>query len=167
VASNRVNFRQSGFDAGLMQTRTPGRSADDNLKFLAKIQSLSQAQNDAILALLQVAFIKPEMIGRESDRDSRLTMLILQWLSNSTDSVLAVTSGAFTLLRLAIAAADKADGYRARLHKRAHFKNALATLLYTASVPLAFVSVRASFFIFILFPALHFLPERRSEVEPI
>jgi uncharacterized membrane protein len=35
------------------------------------------------------------------------------------------------------------------------------------AAPLAFISVQASFFIFILFPALHFLPERRSEVEPI
>jgi hypothetical protein len=34
-------------------------------------------------------------------------------------------------------------------------------LLYLSSVPLAYVSVYASFFIFALIPALYFLPEKR------
>jgi len=79
--------------------------------------------------------------------------------------VLAATAAAFTLLRFVIADQHKADESLARRHQRIHRKNIFGTLLYTASVPLAFVSVRASFFVFILIPALYFLPERWLESE--
>ena len=79
--------------------------------------------------------------------------------------VLAVTAASFTVLRLAIAAQHKTDETLARLHKRAHVKSTFGTLLYAASIPLAFVSVRSAFCIFILIPALYFLPESKLAPE--
>ena len=40
-------------------------------------------------------------------------------------------------------------------------KNSVSGALYFLSVPLAFVSIYASFFIFALIPAMYFLPENR------
>jgi uncharacterized membrane protein len=79
-------------------------------------------------------------------------------------AVLALTSGAFALLRFAVAAQHRTDSKLRHHHKRLHFKDFTALLLYCATIPLAFVSVRLSFFIFILIPALYFLPERIVEL---
>jgi uncharacterized membrane protein len=78
-------------------------------------------------------------------------------------AILALTAGSFTWLRFAIAKQHIMDAKLTTHHKRMHFKNIFGTLLYAASVPLAFVSIKVSFFIFILIPALYFLPERILE----
>jgi hypothetical protein len=41
------------------------------------------------------------------------------------------------------------------------FSDALSGALYLLAVPLAYVSVYASFFIFVLIPAMYFLPEKK------
>jgi uncharacterized membrane protein len=78
--------------------------------------------------------------------------------------LLAITSSTFGLLRFAIAKQHKADPKMSRRHKQLHFKDAFGAALYALSVALAFVSVRASFFIFILIPVLYFLPEKFTEL---
>jgi uncharacterized membrane protein len=45
-------------------------------------------------------------------------------------------------------------------HERINRKGAFAAALYLLSVPLAYVSIYASFFIFVLIPAMYFLPEK-------
>ena len=78
--------------------------------------------------------------------------------------LLAITSSTFGLLRFAIAKQHKADPKISRRHKQLHFKDAFGVVLYALSVALAFVSVRASFVIFILIPVLYFLPEKVTEL---
>jgi len=46
-------------------------------------------------------------------------------------------------------------------HQRIQRKNAFSGGLYLLSVPLAYVSIYASFFIFALIPAMYFLPEKK------
>ena len=77
--------------------------------------------------------------------------------------LLAVTSASFGLLRFVIAKQHKADPILSNRHKRLHVKDAFVMALYVVSVPLAFLSVIASFCIFVLIPALYFLPERTFE----
>jgi uncharacterized membrane protein len=78
--------------------------------------------------------------------------------------LLAITSSTFGLLRFAIAKQHKDDPKISRRHKQLHFKDAFGVVLYALSVALAFVSVRASFVIFILIPVLYFLPEKLTEL---
>jgi uncharacterized membrane protein len=79
--------------------------------------------------------------------------------------VLTMAALGFTLLRLAIV-----RGYRGHVsvyvreqNRRSLRKNLWSNLLYAASVPLAFVHISLSFFIFLLIPAIYFLPEREIE----
>jgi hypothetical protein len=48
-------------------------------------------------------------------------------------------------------------------HRRQQRKNLLTAGLYASAVPLAYVSVWASFAIYVLIPALYFMPERKIE----
>jgi hypothetical protein len=48
-------------------------------------------------------------------------------------------------------------------NRRAIRKSFWSCLLYASSVPLAFVHISLSFFIFLLIPAIYFLPERKIE----
>ena len=77
--------------------------------------------------------------------------------------LLAITSASFGLLRLAINAQHRAEKELSQHHKFLHLKDAFGLALYAASVPLAFVSVRTSFFIFMLIPLMYFLPDRFTE----
>ena len=65
---------------------------------------------------------------------------------------------AFDLLRRAIGAQNADNPVLVALHRRASRKNFATALLYLLSIPLAFVSVWASIFIFVLIPALYFMP---------
>jgi len=78
-------------------------------------------------------------------------------------ATMGITAGAFSLLRFRVAAQHKHEEHLARQHKRLHLKDSFGIVLYAISIPLAFVSVRASFCIFILIPTLYFLPERILE----
>jgi hypothetical protein len=45
-------------------------------------------------------------------------------------------------------------------HRRVLHKDSFSTILHLSVVPLAYLSVNLSFFIYALIPALYFLPER-------
>jgi uncharacterized membrane protein len=74
---------------------------------------------------------------------------------------LLLCSSAFYLLRIILAEQDQHDGNLSDYHRSIQRKNLFSAGLYLASVPLAYVSVHASFFIFALIPAMYFLPEKK------
>lgn len=74
---------------------------------------------------------------------------------------LTLCSTAFTVLRSVLIGQDRHDTAMAEYHASVQRKNLLSAGLYLLSVPLAYVSIYASFFIFILIPATYFLPEKR------
>ena len=73
---------------------------------------------------------------------------------------LALCSVAFYVLRLVLVEQDRNDTHLSEYHAAIQRKNAFSLGLYASSVPLAYVSVYASFFIFVLIPAMYFLPEK-------
>jgi uncharacterized membrane protein len=70
--------------------------------------------------------------------------------------VLFLNAFGFFLLRRYVEVGTKMIPYNALLHR----SNKVSTILYLASVPLAFVSVYLSFAIFIGIPLWYFLPDR-------
>src|ERR1700731_4089942 len=74
---------------------------------------------------------------------------------------LVLCSSAFYLLRIILLEQDRRDSALADYHAAIQRKNAFSAALYLLSVPLAYVSIYASFFIFALIPALYFLPEKK------
>jgi len=66
----------------------------------------------------------------------------------------------FYLLRTELVRQSRHDSAMTEYHLRIQRKNALSGALYLLSVPLAYVSIYASFFIFVLIPAMYFLPEK-------
>ena len=75
--------------------------------------------------------------------------------------VLTLCAASFTLLRYVMNLHRVNDPEMAVYHLRMLRKNAYSTALYAISVLLAYVSVYASFAIFVLIPLLYFLPERK------
>ena len=73
---------------------------------------------------------------------------------------LVFCSWAFYLLRMELVRQERDNEKMAEYHAAVQRKNALSAVLYLSSVPLAYVSVYASFFIFVLIPAMYFLPEK-------
>lgn len=67
----------------------------------------------------------------------------------------------FYLLRVELIRQSGRDTAMVEYHEGVQRKNALSGALYLLSVPLAYVSVYASFFIFVLIPATYFLPEKK------
>jgi uncharacterized membrane protein len=74
---------------------------------------------------------------------------------------LGLCGSAFYLLRTELVRQALADSNLAEYHALVQRKNAFSAGLYFASVPLAYVSVYLSFFIFVLIAATYFLPEKR------
>jgi len=74
---------------------------------------------------------------------------------------LVLCSSAFHLLRIILIEQDRHDSGLSEYHASIQRKNAFSGALYLLSVPLAYVSIYASFFVFALIPALYFLPEKR------
>jgi uncharacterized membrane protein len=74
---------------------------------------------------------------------------------------LALCASAFYLLRIILLEQDRHDSGLLEYHARVQRKNAFSGALYLLSVPLAYVSIYASFFIFALIPAMYFLPEKK------
>ena len=81
-------------------------------------------------------------------------------------AVFALTAAAFLLLQITIDRQDRANPMRQHEFMWMKRKAAFATLSYSASVVLAFVSVRVSLGIFVLFPALYFWPEGHAHPTP-
>jgi uncharacterized membrane protein len=74
---------------------------------------------------------------------------------------LFMCSTGFYFLRTELTRQSGHDTAMVEYHESVQRKNALSGALYLISVPLAYVSVYASFFIFILVPATYFLPEKK------
>jgi uncharacterized membrane protein len=72
---------------------------------------------------------------------------------------LTLCSTGFYLLRRELIRQCRHDLTLTEYHQNMQRKGTLASLLYLSSLPLAFASVYASFFIFALVPAMYFLPE--------
>ena len=67
----------------------------------------------------------------------------------------------FYLLRTELIRQSGHDSVMVEYHQRIQRKNAFSGALYLLSVPLAYVSIYASLFIFALIPAAYFLPEKK------
>jgi uncharacterized membrane protein len=74
---------------------------------------------------------------------------------------LGLCATAYYLLRIILLEQERDDPARAEHHRAVQRKNTLAGSLYFLSVPLAYVSIFASYFIFALIPAMYFLPEAK------
>jgi uncharacterized membrane protein len=72
--------------------------------------------------------------------------------------VVAAACGSFTLLRWNALKQGGDDVGLARVHRAVLAKSILATSLYAASVPLAYISIHAAIAVFIAVPAMFFLP---------
>lgn len=77
--------------------------------------------------------------------------------------VLTFCAAGFTLLRYAVTLDHPGHAGTQEQNRRAIRKSTWSCLLYASSVPLAFVHISISFFIFLLIPAIYFLPERKIE----
>jgi uncharacterized membrane protein len=67
----------------------------------------------------------------------------------------------YYLLRKELIHQSSHDSAMVEYHQGVQRKNAFSGGLYLLAVPLAYVSIYASFFIFALIPALYFLPEKK------
>jgi len=67
----------------------------------------------------------------------------------------------FYLLRRELVRQSGNNTAMVEYHEGIQRKNAFSGALYLLSVPLAYVSIYASFFIFALIPAMYFLPEKK------
>lgn len=74
---------------------------------------------------------------------------------------LCLCATGFYLLRSELIRQSRQDSAMCAYHQGIQRKNALSGGLYLLSVPLAYVSIYGSFFIFALIPAMYFLPEKR------
>jgi uncharacterized membrane protein len=74
---------------------------------------------------------------------------------------LTLCSSGFYFLRNELVHQSRNDASMSEYHRRMQRKNAFSGLLYLFSVPLAYVSIYASFFIFVLIPARYFMPEKK------
>jgi TMEM175 potassium channel family protein len=74
---------------------------------------------------------------------------------------LGLCGSSFYLLRTELVRQEHANPNLVEYHATMQRKNAFSAALYFLSVPLAYVSVYASFFIFVLIPAMYFLPEKK------
>ena len=75
--------------------------------------------------------------------------------------VLAMCALSFTVLRWAVNQFHLHDPAIAIHNQKVLQKNLFSSLLYASTVPLAYLSVRISLGIFVLIPAIYFLPERK------
>ena len=73
---------------------------------------------------------------------------------------LFLCTAGFYFLRMELIRQSRDDMALVKYHKGIQRKNAFA-VLYLISVPLAFATIYASFCIFLLLPAMYFLPERQ------
>ncbi len=73
---------------------------------------------------------------------------------------LCLCATGFYLLRTELIRQSRHDSAMIEYHEGIQRKNALSGALYLLSVPLAYISINASFFIFALIPAMYFLPEK-------
>jgi uncharacterized membrane protein len=73
---------------------------------------------------------------------------------------LLLCSSGFYFLRLELIRQSGNEPATMEHHQRINRKGGFASALYLLSIPLAYVSIHTSFFIFVLIPAMYFLPEK-------
>lgn len=78
---------------------------------------------------------------------------------------LFLCSCAFYVLRMELTRQEQTNPEMAEYHAGMQPKNAMSAALYFSSAPLAYVSIYASFSIFVLIPAMYFLPEKKLAAE--
>lgn len=74
---------------------------------------------------------------------------------------LTLCSSAFYLIRAEVVRQHLHDAEMTEYHRGIQRKNAFSFVLYLSSVLLAYVSIYVSFLVFVLIPALYFLPEKK------
>lgn len=74
---------------------------------------------------------------------------------------LCLCGAAFWLVRIEIAHQHRHDPEMSEYHSRAQLKNLFSAILYLSAAALAHVSVHISYAIYILIPAVYFLPEKK------
>ena len=74
---------------------------------------------------------------------------------------LSLCACAFYLLRTELVRQHRHDPALTEYHQAVQRKNAFSGFLYFLAAPLAYVSIYASFFIYVLIPAMYFLPEKK------
>ena len=72
---------------------------------------------------------------------------------------------AFWLMRVEIARQHRHDPEMAEYHSRMQTKNLFSAFFYLAAAALAHVSIYISYFIYVLIPALYFLPEKKLAID--
>jgi TMEM175 potassium channel family protein len=68
---------------------------------------------------------------------------------------------AFWVMRLEIARQHEHDPEMSEYHSRMRLKNLVSAFLYLSAAALAHVSIYIAYFIYVLIPALYFLPEKK------
>lgn len=74
---------------------------------------------------------------------------------------LTLCAASFGFLRIQLSRQDRNNDELSRYHAHVQRKNVISGSLYLLSAPLAYKSVYLSYAIFILIPAMYFLPERK------
>ena len=64
-------------------------------------------------------------------------------------------------MRFEIAPQNQHDPEMSEYHSRMQMKNLISAFLYLSAVALAHVSIYIAYFIYVLIPALYFLPEKK------
>jgi len=109
------------------------------------------SNNNLLFWMSLVPFVTAYM--GNNDRDPRAVALY--------GLVLFSCGSSFSILRAAISRHHRDNEEMVLYHHRTQVKNLFSAALYAASVPLAFVDVRISFFIFAFVALSYFLPERK------
>lgn len=78
---------------------------------------------------------------------------------------LAMCGFAFWILRIEIARQHQHDPEMSEYHSRVQVKNLFSGFLYLSAAGLADVSVYIAYFIYVLIPAIYFLPEKKLAAE--
>jgi uncharacterized membrane protein len=73
---------------------------------------------------------------------------------------LFLCTAGFYFLRMELIRQSRGDAVLTKYQKHIQMKNAIAAGLYFVSVPLAYLTIYASYSIFVLLPALYFWPEK-------
>src|SRR4029077_14255859 len=78
---------------------------------------------------------------------------------------LAMCGLSFYVLRSELVWQSRHDTELMEYHASVQRKNLLSAGLYFSAAPLAYISIYISFFIFVLIPAMYFLPEKKLAAE--
>jgi uncharacterized membrane protein len=121
-----------------------------------------EAFSDGVIAII-ITIMVLELKAPQAATPRALLALSPVFLSYAL-SFLALAGFGFFLLRGAVA--RRADPASEPMHRRQQRKNLMSAGLHASAIPLAYVSVWLSFGIYLLIPALYFMPERQLESAP-